>query len=80
MSESETMRKAMADLVNTNPHERADLEKMHGQVWDTQELQRDYTVLGFAAPFVAVERKADGVQGLLLFQHLLRFYFGFQAT
>lgn len=47
--------------------------------WDTAELQRDFRVLGFAAPFVVVERKSDGVKGSLKFVGSPRFYFSFQA-
>ena len=56
---------------------RTALEAQFGQVWDTAELQRDYTVEGFAAPFVVVERKADGARGSLEFTHMPRFYFSF---
>jgi len=31
------------------------------------------------APFIAVQRKSDGVKGSLEFQHQPRFYFNFQA-
>lgn len=48
-----------------------------GQTWDTEELQRDFEVIGFAAPFVCVRRKADGVKGWLEFTHNPRVYFGF---
>lgn len=57
---------------------RAELEREHGQVWNTEELRRDYTVQGFAAPFVVVERKADHKRGTLEFQHSPRFYWGFR--
>lgn len=57
--------------------ERATLESQVGQVWDTDELQADYTVHSFLAPFVAVTRKADNLTGLLQFQHSPRFYFDF---
>jgi hypothetical protein len=30
------------------------------------------------APLVVVRRKADGVKGSLEFQHMPRYYFGFQ--
>jgi hypothetical protein len=53
------------------------LEMEHGQVWDTQELQRDFDVHGFLAPFVSVVRKSDGAKGALMFQHRPRFYFDF---
>lgn len=50
-----------------------------GQEWDTEALQRDFTVEFFAAPFVLVTRKADGVKGSLRFKHSPRVYFGFEA-
>ena len=57
--------------------ERQRLEKVEGQVWDTQELSRDFEVLSFLAPFVVVIRKVDNVKGTLTFQHRPRFYFDF---
>lgn len=49
-----------------------------GQQWDTKQLQEDFEVLGFAAPFVVVKRRKDGVVGTLEFTHNPRTYFGFQ--
>lgn len=46
--------------------------------WDTIEMQQDFEVLGFMAPFVVVRRRSDGVKGSLQFAHSPRFYFGFQ--
>lgn len=48
-------------------------------MWDTAALQRDFEVIGFAAPFVVVRRKSDGVKGSLEFMHHPRVYFGFRA-
>lgn len=59
---------------------REELEKQYGRVWDTNELQADYTVEGFGAPIVVVTRKADGVRGSLEFQHSPRFYFSFNEA
>lgn len=50
------------------------------QEWNTAELQRDYEVIGFLAPFVVVKRKSDGVKGTLQFTHMPRAYFGFEPT
>jgi hypothetical protein len=47
--------------------------------WDTDALRRDFEVIGFLAPYVAVRRKADGVVGSLQFTHSPRVYFGFVA-
>lgn len=45
-------------------------------VWTTEELTRDFEVLGFAAPFVVVQRRSDGKTGTLEFAHSPRVYFG----
>jgi hypothetical protein len=47
--------------------------------WDTDSLQRDFTVEGFCAPFVVVRRKSDGARGCLEFVQTDsgRWYFGF---
>jgi hypothetical protein len=58
---------------------RAELEKAHGQVWDTVEMERDFKPLEFSAPFIVVRRRADSVKGTLLFTHNPRLYYGFIA-
>ncbi len=47
-------------------------------MWDTEELTKDFEVIGFMAPFVAVRRRSDGKKGSLMFQHEPRMYFNFQ--
>lgn len=59
---------------------KEELAEKYGQLWNTQELQRDYTVYEFLAPFVKVTRKSDGVDGLLMFSHHPRYYHSFKAT
>lgn len=46
--------------------------------WTTEELQEDFEVLSFAAPFVVVRRKSDGALGSLEFTHSPRTYFGWK--
>jgi hypothetical protein len=77
--QTESIRRNLVVEINANPGSREALEAEHGQVWDTNELQRDFEVLGFGAPLVVVRRRADLVKGSLFFQHNPRFYFGFQA-
>lgn len=48
--------------------------------WDTAGLTRDFRVVGFMAPYVVVVRKADGVKGVLMFDHSPRRYYGWEAT
>jgi len=75
---TDSIRKQMAAEINAEPGSREALEQAHGQVWDTQELQRDFQVLGFMAPLVVVQRKSDGKKGSLYFQASPRLYYGFQ--
>jgi hypothetical protein len=63
--------------INAPPQGREGLERQWGQVWDTEELRRDFHVISFSAPFILVERHADGQQGGLTFQHSPRYYFCF---
>ena len=55
-------------------------EGIYGQVWDTTELKRDFVVLGFLAPVVAVRRKDNGAEGTLDFLHQPRLYFNYRRS
>jgi DNA-binding TFAR19-related protein (PDSD5 family) len=76
--ETEAIRRRQLAEINARPGSRESLEAEHGQVWDTQELGRDFTVEGFLAPYVVARRKADGQRGSLMFQNSPRFYFSFE--
>ena len=58
-------------------YSREELEEKYGKVWDTKELQKDFEVLGFLAPHIACNRKADNIKGSMEFQHSPRIYYGF---
>lgn len=45
--------------------------------WNTVQLQHDFEVISFAAPFVWVKRRSDGKRGTLMFVHEPRVYFDF---
>ena len=64
-------------LEATTEDPRTALEEKYGKVWDTSELQEDYSVTGFMAPYVVVNRKSDGAKGTLAFSHSPRFYHSF---
>ena len=80
---TETIRRSEVNRINTavessdEDAERARLEAEYGQVWDTKQLQEDFAVTGFGAPYVVVTRKTDSVVGSLEFQHSPRYYFNF---
>jgi len=69
---TETFRRTL--IENGIPeHELREAEER----WTTEELKRDFEVIGFLAPFVAVIRKSDGKKGSMMFTHHPRFYFNF---
>ena len=76
---TEAIRRQQVAEINANPGSREALEAKHGQIWDTKELQQDFEVLGFLAPYVVVRRKSDGAKGTLMFQHSPRLYHSFSA-
>jgi len=72
------IQRELCEAVNARQFEREQLERGHGQVWDTEELVRDYHVVSFCAPFVLVRRKSDNQRGAFVFQHAPRYYWGFE--
>ena len=78
MSDStEDVRKQQAAEINDQPGNIFVLKEKYGRVWNTYQLTKEFTIIGFMAPYVAVKRKSDGVVGSMMFQHLPRFYFNF---
>lgn len=75
---TESARRQMVAEIISKEEGRAELEKEYGQVWNTEELSRDYSVEGFMAPYVVVRRRVDGKRGTLTFRHSPRFYWGFE--
>ncbi len=74
---TEKIRRSLVQRINTDPSDRERLEAQHGKVWDTQQLQTDFEVMGFAAPLIVVRERSTGQKGTLLFQHSPRLYWGF---
>jgi hypothetical protein len=74
---TEAIRRERLAEINAEPGSREALEAEYGQVWDTEQLTREFEVIGFMAPLVGVRRRSDGVKGSLEFQHRPRFYFNF---
>ena len=76
MDPTEDARRALVGLVNASAGSRDELETRYGRVWDTEELRADFTVTGFAAPFVLARNNKTGESGSLMFQARPRFYWG----
>jgi len=81
---TESTRRVLCAAINAEAAQavdpREELGARYGQLWDTQELQADYSVEGFMAPFVVVLRKADDVKGTLMFSHSPKFYHSFNPA
>lgn len=73
VDETEDLRRA--EMAKTSAA-LADALEHDEQTWDTDQMRRDFEVLGFAAPFVVVQRRSDGAKGSLQFKHSPRVYFG----
>ena len=74
---TEAIRRERLAEINAEPGSREALEAQYGQVWNTEQLTKDFEVIGFMAPLVVVRRRGDGVKGSLEFQHSPRLYWGF---
>ena len=80
MDATTKQRAEMANNINVMAADRERMEIAHGQVWTTSELQEDFEVIQFAAPYVIVRERSTGHKGSLLFQHDPRFYYGFEPV
>jgi len=77
---TEIIRNLERENINSLAAERGVLTFRYGKVWDTQELQAEFEVDSFLAPYVLVRRKSDGKRGTLQFQHMPRYYFNWQEN
>ena len=77
---AEEIRRHEAARLNSRRQERDKLERVYGQVWSTDELCKQFEVLGFMAPFVKVRDLDTREKGTLKFQHDPRYYFSWRAN
>jgi len=86
VDETEGIRRLAVGIINSRVEsedeqaERTRLEAIYGEVWNTEEVSRDFEIEGFLAPCVSCYRKSDRQRGLLMFQHHPRFYFAFEPS
>lgn len=75
-------RDAMSHILNINPKTRDELEIDLGEdnVWDADEFEKSFDVLGFRKPYVMVRRRADGVRGTAVYQRDPVLYFAFDPS
>lgn len=78
MNEQDPTADARAAMIPEMPAELAARVAAGERVWNTNEMSQEFEALGFAAPFIVVRRRADGVKGSLMFTHSPRFYFAWK--
>ena len=63
--ETEHTNRSVCEQLKDEREWRVALEVIYGEVWDTSDLKRDFNVIGFLVPLVAVRRKDNGEEGTL---------------
>jgi len=80
--QTENIRRLQQAIINEEAAKAGDpeveLKAKYGQLWNTGELQKEFTIHAFLAPYVRVTRNVDGVDGSMLFSHWPRFYHSFK--
>jgi len=78
---TEGMRRKLVGLIGRDvksdsyQDERLRLVEKYSEVWDTEEVTRDFIIERFMAPFVVATHRETGQKGVLMFQGYPRFYF-----
>jgi hypothetical protein len=77
---AEAIRRQRLAELGLVPGSREALEVEYGQVWDADELFKDFEVLECLGPYVAVRRKADGQKGNVEADDDFQFFFRFRPA
>ncbi len=77
MSERPRRRKRRAK-VEPESNSRQELQALHGQVWDTQQVAAEFVITAIIGNEVVVRRKSDNVVGKMRYQNEPRLYYGFE--
>ncbi len=80
MDPTENVRREMVDKINSFKRTKEELQRIYGEVYNTSELNEQFDVIGFMAPFITVRRFLDNVKGTLMFQDQPRYYFSFKEV
>ena len=72
MAEKEQL---LEELKEAYPDVHQAIQEDEGKCWTTDELQDEFEVLGFMAPFVVAIRRETKEKGSLLFVHAPRVYY-----
>lgn len=73
IDDTEQIRRALAPVINQLTDD--EIPTPH---WTRDQMEAEFEVKGFMAPFVVVRQKSTGQLGSLEFRHLPRVYFGWE--
>ena len=62
-------------IINTEPRSEEAFTTAGEEVWNTEEVQKEFEILGFKKPFALAIRKSDGARGTFLFQTMPKLFF-----
>jgi hypothetical protein len=71
----ETKERLLEELKETYPDVHQAIQEDGGECWTTDELQEEFEVLGFMAPFCVARRRETREKGALTFVHHPRLYY-----
>jgi hypothetical protein len=77
IDETETLRLQRLVKINAERCSPTTLEARYGEIWNSEELSRGFTVRRFTAPYVVVVLNRDRQLGSVEFQHEPGLYFNF---
>lgn len=66
--------------IAARPRTRAELEAEFGQVWDEDELNREFATTAIIPPTYILRRRSDGVVGSAVCQPRPKFFFNFRPS
>lgn len=66
--------------ISLQPRTRAELETEFGEVWDIDELSREFVVTAVIPPKYIVRRISDGAVGSMLMQLRPKLFFHFRPS
>ncbi len=76
----ETKERVLEELKEVYPDVHQVIQDDAGECWTTDELEEDFEVLGFMAPFCVVRKRKTKEKGSLLFVHAPRVYYRWKVA
>ena len=76
----ETKEQLLEELKDTYPEVHQAIQEDEGKCWTTDEVQDEFEILGFIAPFCAAIRRETKEKGALTFVHQPRLYYHWRVA